>query len=54
MLKAQRVWGIVAKVLGKMWEPIKARANMYKAVVQALLLHGSESWVVTDKMMTVL
>ena len=27
---------------------------MYKAVVQAVLLYGSEIWVVTDVMMTVL
>ena len=27
---------------------------MYKAVVQAVLMHGSEIWVVTEVMMTVL
>ena len=45
--KAQRRWGVLAKVLGKMESPIKARAMMYKATVQAVLLYDSEIWVVT-------
>ena len=52
--KSQRRWGVVEKVLGKMGEPIKLRAIMYKALFQEMLLYGSESWVVTDAMMTVL
>ena len=52
--KAQRRWGTVEKVLGKKGAPIKDRPMMYKAILQAVLLYGSESWVVTDAMMTVL
>ena len=34
--------------------PINARAMMYKALLQVVFLYGSEIWVVTDVMMTVL
>ena len=40
----------MAKVLGKTGSPIKSWAMMYKALVQALLLHVREIWVVTDAM----
>ena len=45
---------MVAKVLGKTGAPIKARDIMYKAVFQTVLLYGSESWLVTDAMLTML
>ena len=45
---------MVAKVMDKTGGMIKAREMMYKAVVQAVRLYGSERWVVTDKMMMVL
>ena len=48
------MWGVVAKVIGKMRDLIMARAMMYKVVVQAVILYGSEIWVVTDAMMTFL
>ena len=49
-----RSWGLVAKVLGKIGSPIKAQAMIYKALVQAVLLYGSEIWVVTHAMITVI
>ena len=52
--KSQRIWGMMEKVLGNMWVPIKARDMMYKAVVLAVLLYGRKIWVVTDAMMTLL
>ena len=52
--KAQRRWRMVSKVLGKTGEPIKSWEIIYKPVVQLVLLYGSEIWVVTDVMMTVL
>ena len=45
---------MVPKVLGKKGDKIKAREMMYKEVVHAVLLYGSERWVVTDATMTVL
>ena len=45
---------MLEKVLGKTREKIKACATIYKSVVQAVLLYGSEIWVVTDKIMILL
>ena len=45
---------MVEKVLGKRGATIKDWAMMYKVVVQAVIMYGSESWVVTDAMMMVL
>ena len=50
----QRIWGMVAKVLVKTGEPIKVYRMIYKMVFQAVLLYGSEKWVMTDAMMVVL
>ena len=47
-------WGMTSKVLGNTGEPIKSRSMMYRAVFQVVFLYGSEIWVVTDMMMTVL
>ena len=52
--KAQRQWGVVAEVLGNTGVLVKAQAMMCKAVVQELILYGSEIWVVTKKIMTFL
>ena len=52
--KAQRGWGVETKVLVKTGAPIKSRAMMYKAVVQAVLLYGRIIWVMTDAMIMVI
>ena len=44
---------MVPKVLGKKGDKIKAREMMYKEVVHAVLLYGSERWGVTDSTMAV-
>ena len=44
---------MVERVLGKTGAPIKAQAMIYMAVVQAVLLYGSEIWAFTDAMMMV-
>ena len=41
-------------MLGKTWAPIKDQEMMYKAVVQAVIIYGSEICVVTDVMVTFL
>ena len=45
---------MLAKVLGKTGAPIKAQEMMYMALVQAVILYGSEIWVAMDVTMTVL
>ena len=45
---------MVEKVMDKTGGTTKAREMMYKAVVQAVRLYGSERWVVKDTMMMVL
>ena len=48
--KARKRWGQVAKILAKEGATSGTMAYFYKAVVQAVLLYGSESWVITTKM----
>ena len=45
---------MLSKVLGNMGDPIKSWVMMYKVLVQAVLLYGSEIWLVTDLIMNVL
>ena len=45
---------MVANLLGTIGAPIKARVMMYKAVLKAVLMYGSERWVVMDEIMAVL
>ena len=45
--KATATWGRVCKILSKEGANPKAMATVYKAVVQAVLLYGSESWVLS-------
>ena len=37
----------MSKVLEKMRETVRARAIMYKSVVQTVLLYQSNSWMIT-------
>ena len=41
-------------MLGKTGAPTKAREMMQKAAVQVVIMYGSEIWVITDTMMTVM
>ena len=45
---------MVVNILGNTGPPTKLHDMMYKAVVQVVLLYGSESWVVTDAIMIML
>ena len=45
---------MVAKVLTKMGTTVRARAMIYKEVVQTLFLYGSDIWMVTGEMVTVI
>ena len=51
--KAQRRWGVVAKVTMETEAEVQAWKMVYNAVVQMVLIYGNESWVVTDAMMNV-
>jgi exonuclease III len=48
--KATATWGRICRILSKEGANPKAMASIYKAVVQAVLLYGSESWVLTQSM----
>ena len=49
--KARRPWGIIVRVLEKTGATVWARGIMYKAVVQLMLLYGSDIWVATGEML---
>ena len=48
--KARWRWGQVAQILSREGASTGTMAYFYKAVVQAVLLYGSESWVMTQRM----
>ena len=43
---AQRLWGVISRVLTKIGATVRARGMVYKAMEQFVLLYSSESWVV--------
>ena len=45
---------MAGKVVLKTGEMVRARGIMYKAVVQSMLLHRSESWMVTGAILKVI
>ena len=47
--KARQRWGSVAKILKREGACSKVMAKFYLAVVQAVLLYGSDSWIITDR-----
>ncbi len=47
LTKARVVWGRLGRILSQEGTNPTAMASVYKAVVQAVLLYGSESWVLT-------
>jgi hypothetical protein len=48
--KARKRWAQVAQILSREGATTSTMAYFYKAVVQAVLLYGSESWVITERM----
>ena len=51
--KSWERWGMISKVLTKIWETARYCGMLYKLVTQMVLLYGSESWVVTGEMLKV-
>jgi len=54
LTKARKRWGMVSRVLRRDGLRPKAAAMFYKAVVQAVLLYGAETWSVTPVMLRAL
>ena len=52
--KARGRWLMIAMVLVNTGSTVQARGVMYKAVIQLMLLYGSERWMVTGEMLKVL
>jgi hypothetical protein len=52
--KAKKKWAWLSRPLVRAGADPKTVGQFYKAVVQAVLLYGSESWVVTPAMLRVL
>jgi hypothetical protein len=48
--KARAAWGRLAKILSSEKAEAKAMATIYRAVIQAVLLYGAESWAMTNTM----
>ena len=52
--KARKRWGTVSRVLVRDGANPKTMAMFYKAVVQSVLLFGSETWVISERMLKAL
>ena len=48
--KAQKSWGRLSWILSREGADPKVSGNFYKAVAQAVLLLGAETWVLTQRM----
>ena len=48
--KARKSWGRLSRVLGQDGADPKVLGNFYKAVAQAVILFGAETWVLTQRM----
>ncbi len=47
--KARQRWGQVSRILAREGATARTMGYFYKAVVQAVLLYASESWVLTER-----
>ena len=50
MAKARKSWGRMQGILRREGATPRISGNVFKAVVQQVLLFGAETWVVTPKM----
>ena len=48
LARARAVWGRLSKVIAKESVPAPVAGMFYQAVVAAVLLYGSESWVLPE------
>ena len=54
MAKARARWGRLARILSRDGAAPRVMGRFYLALVQSVLLYGSETWVLTDPMLEVL
>jgi hypothetical protein len=52
--KARQRWGQIARILAREGASTKVMGYFYKAIVQAVLLYATETWVVTEHSMKAL
>jgi hypothetical protein len=50
IVKARKRWAQISKLLVREGATPRVSGKFYKAIVQAVLLYGAESWVLTDSM----
>ena len=48
--KAQKSWGRLSRILSREGSDPKVSGNFFKAMAQAVLLFGAETWVLTQRM----
>ena len=49
MVKARKIWGRLSRILSREGSDKRVSVNLFKAVVQAVLLFGAETWVLTPR-----
>ena len=49
LVKAQKIWGRLARILSREGADKRVLGNFFKAVVQVVLLFGAEMWVLTPR-----
>ena len=47
--KARKIWGRFSRILSREGADLKVLGNFYKYVLQAVLLFGVETWVLTHR-----
>jgi len=52
--KARARWSMISRILSRDGADSKTMGHFYKAIVQSVLLYGSETWVLTRRMITAL
>ena len=51
LTRAQEKWGRLSRILTAESTSAKTRGYFYKAIVQAVLLYGSETWMLSESML---
>ena len=49
MVKARKIWGRLSRILSQEGADKRVSGNFLKAVLQAVLLFGAETWVLTPR-----
>ena len=49
--RAREKWGKIGRILSREGAKPRTMATFYKAIVQSVLLYGSETWALTDSLM---